>query len=52
MHQVANFVRPTALYLAHLRRAMRRLGFPNDAFEALIQAERMGPTETGPSIVS
>jgi hypothetical protein len=52
VHQIANFVRPTALYLAHMRRAMRRLGFPNDAFEALIQAERLGPTETGPSIVS
>lgn len=52
VHQIANFVRPTALYLAHMRRAMRRLDFPNDAFETLIQAEHLGPTETGPSIVS
>jgi gamma-glutamylcyclotransferase (GGCT)/AIG2-like uncharacterized protein YtfP len=50
--QVANHVRPTALYLAHLRRAMTRQGFPGAAFEALLRAERLGPTETGPSIVS
>jgi hypothetical protein len=50
--RVANHVRPTALYLAHLRRAMRAHEFPNDAFEALIRAEQLGPTETGPSIVS
>lgn len=49
---IANHVRPTALYLAHLRRAMAEQGFPNEAFEALLQAERLGPTETGPSIVS
>jgi hypothetical protein len=52
VHQIANYVKPTALYVAHLRRAMRRLDFPNDAFEALLAAERIGPTETGPSIVS
>jgi hypothetical protein len=27
-------------------------GFPNEAFELLLQAERSGPTEAGPSIVS
>ncbi len=52
VHQIANFVRPTALYMSHLRRAMKVQGFPNEAFEALIQAERLGPTQTGPSIVS
>jgi hypothetical protein len=52
VHQIANFVRPTALYMSHLRRAMKLQGFPNEAFEALIQAERLGPTDTGPSIVS
>ena len=52
VHQIANFVRPTALYMSHLRRAMKQQGFPNEAFEALILAERLGPTETGPSIVS
>jgi len=50
--RIANFVRPTALYLSHLRRAMKKQDFPNEAFEALIQAERAGPTQTGPSIVS
>jgi gamma-glutamylcyclotransferase (GGCT)/AIG2-like uncharacterized protein YtfP len=50
--QIANHVKPTALYLAHLRRAMTRQGFPGAAFEALLRAERLGPTETGPSIVS
>ena len=50
--QIANFVRPTALYMSHLRRAMKQQGFPNEAFEALLHAERLGPTETGPSIVS
>jgi len=50
--QVANHVKPTALYLAHLRRAMTRQGFPGAAFEALLRAERLGPTQTGPSIVS
>jgi hypothetical protein len=49
---IANHVRPTALYLAHLRRAMAEQGFPNEAFELLLKAERSGPTETGPSIVS
>jgi len=52
VHQIANFVRPTALYMSHLRRSMKRQGFPNEAFEALLLAERLGPTETGPSIVS
>ena len=52
VHQIANYVKPTALYLAHLRRAMTRQGFPNDAFEALIRSERLGPQTSGPSIVS
>jgi len=50
--RIANFVRPTVLYMSHLRRAMKNQGFPNEAFEALILAERAGPTGTGPSIVS
>jgi gamma-glutamylcyclotransferase len=49
---IANHVKPTALYLAHMRRAMAEQGFPGEAFELLIRAERLGPTETGPSIVS
>jgi Gamma-glutamyl cyclotransferase, AIG2-like len=49
---IANHVKPTALYLAHLRRAMAEQGFPGEAFELLIRAERFGPTGTGPSIVS
>ena len=49
---IANHVKPTALYLSHMRRAMAEQGFPGEAFELLIRAERLGPTETGPSIVS
>ncbi len=52
VHQIANFVRPTEIYLRHLRRAMESQGFPNEAFEALLQARRFGAEETGPSIVS
>jgi hypothetical protein len=49
---IANYVRPSDRYLSHLTRAMKAQGLPPEAVQAVLDADRDGGRNQGPSIVS
>lgn len=50
--KIANYVRPSDRYLAHLTRSMKAQGLPPEAVQAVLAADRDGGETQGPSIVS
>ncbi|HSN05752.1 MAG TPA: gamma-glutamylcyclotransferase [Candidatus Angelobacter sp.] len=49
---IANYVRPSDRYLAHLTRAMKAQGLPPEAVQAVLDADRDAGETSGPSILS
>jgi Gamma-glutamyl cyclotransferase, AIG2-like len=49
---MANYVRPTDSYLRHMTNALSAAGLPEEAVESLLNADRFGRSDRGPSIVS
>ena len=50
--RVENHVRATDAYLRHITQAMADQGLPDEAVEAVRDADRFGRSSSGPSIVS
>ena len=50
--QLANYVRPSDRYLSHLVRAMKAQGLPDEAVQAVRDADSDGGASSGPSISS